>query len=216
MVLSYKGTKVDDIVVDDGDKSTKRVYTYVEKSISGKSDVPMFVTFVDSIFSGSTTDMVQLKYTWAISKDIVVVNSDQQFGSMKVRTASANLLMLDNENTITLNKDSVVDIASGMQFAVANDANNLRFYPKVDYLITGENATTGGTAVTTPIGNITPAGNKTNVTTTPAVVATTTPVRTTTEPTPTPTATKNTPGFEGVFAIAGLLAVAYLVLRQRK
>ena len=42
----------------------------------------------------------------------------------------------------------------------------------------------------------------------PPVVATLTP---TPEPTPTPT-----PGFEAVFAIAGMLAIAYLVLRKRR
>ncbi|MGB2841408.1 MAG: PGF-CTERM sorting domain-containing protein [Halobacteriota archaeon] len=54
------------------------------------------------------------------------------------------------------------------------------------------------------------------VTATPVVEATETP-----EPTPTipPVATPTpepTPGFEAVFAIAGLLAVAYLVQRKRR
>jgi len=35
-------------------------------------------------------------------------------------------------------------------------------------------------------------------------------------PTATSTATQSTPGFDAIFAIAGLLAVAYLVLRRRK
>ncbi|HJH26150.1 MAG TPA: hypothetical protein C5S37_05085 [Methanophagales archaeon] len=35
-------------------------------------------------------------------------------------------------------------------------------------------------------------------------------------PTPEPTATPEPPGFEAVFAIAGLLAIAYLVLRRKK
>jgi PGF-CTERM protein len=57
-------------------------------------------------------------------------------------------------------------------------------------------------------------------TVTPTPTATPTPtVAPTPAPTPTPTATPTptpTPGFEAVFAIAGLLAVAYLVLRRRK
>ncbi|MBC8520397.1 MAG: PGF-CTERM sorting domain-containing protein, partial [Methanomicrobia archaeon] len=36
------------------------------------------------------------------------------------------------------------------------------------------------------------------------------------EITPTPTATPTPPGFEAVFAIAGLSAIAYAVLRRRK
>jgi PGF-CTERM protein len=49
---------------------------------------------------------------------------------------------------------------------------------------------------------------------TPAPTPAPTPKPTTPAPTPTPTPTQ--PGFEAVFAIAGLLAVAYLVLRQRR
>jgi len=48
---------------------------------------------------------------------------------------------------------------------------------------------------------------------TPTIPALETPTPTVEEPTPTPTPT---PGFEAVFAIAGLLAVAYLVLRKRR
>jgi len=42
------------------------------------------------------------------------------------------------------------------------------------------------------------------------------PVEPTPSPTPTPTPTPEEPGFEAVFAIAGILAIAYLVLRRRK
>jgi PGF-CTERM protein len=51
------------------------------------------------------------------------------------------------------------------------------------------------------------------VTPMPTIPPTVTP---TTEPTAEPTATPEDPGFEAVFAIAGLLAVAYLVLRRKK
>jgi len=41
-------------------------------------------------------------------------------------------------------------------------------------------------------------------------------VKPTETPTATPTATPEPPGFEAVFAIAGLLSIAYLVLRKRR
>ena len=44
----------------------------------------------------------------------------------------------------------------------------------------------------------------------------TTPPAPTAEPTPTPTPTPEPPGFEAVFAITGLLAIAYLVLRRKR
>ena len=48
---------------------------------------------------------------------------------------------------------------------------------------------------------------------TPEVTPTPPPV---VSPTPTPTPTPEPPGFEAVFAIAGMLAIAYLVLRKRR
>ena len=49
-----------------------------------------------------------------------------------------------------------------------------------------------------------------------AVTPTPTPPAVAPTPTPTPSPTPEPPGFEAVFAIAGLLAVAYLVLRRKK
>jgi PGF-CTERM protein len=63
----------------------------------------------------------------------------------------------------------------------------------------------------------TPTPTATEPTATPTLTATVpppTPTPTATEPTATPT--EPTPGFEAIFAIAGLLAVAYLVLRIKK
>jgi len=60
---------------------------------------------------------------------------------------------------------------------------------------------------------------KANVTTTLTVVPTTPKPEVTVAATEKPaaaTATPKEPGFEAVFAIAGLLSVAFLVLRQRK
>ena len=54
------------------------------------------------------------------------------------------------------------------------------------------------------------------VTPTPTIVVSPTPTPVTEEVTPTPTPTEEVPGFGAIFAIAGLLAVAYLVLRITK
>jgi len=65
---------------------------------------------------------------------------------------------------------------------------------------------------TKPAATPTPTAAPTaTVTPTPTIP----PVVTTPTPTPTPTPTEE-PGFEAVFAIAGLLAVAYLVLRKKR
>ncbi|MCZ7394082.1 MAG: S-layer protein domain-containing protein [Candidatus Methanoperedens sp.] len=206
LVLSKDGVKLDDKVIGQGD-----IYVYTEKSFAGESDVPLFVTYVDSVFAGATSDMVQLRFTWAISKSVTEVKSADVFGNMEVITANnTNLLLRNKDKTVTLTKDGTVDIMGELKFRVA-DSDVLRYYPMVEYQV-GPTTTTTGTATSTAMVNQT---NQT-VTETATSVATATGAVTETA-TPAPTATpKPTPAFESVFAIAGLLAVAFLVLRQRK
>ncbi len=68
LVLSKDGIKKDDKVI-----SEKKVYTYVENGIGGESNVPLFVTYIDSIFAGVSSDMVTLRYTWAIDTNITFI-----------------------------------------------------------------------------------------------------------------------------------------------
>ncbi len=66
LTLSKDGVKKDDKVISQGG-----IYTYVESSIGGESDVPLFVTYIDSVYAGATSDMVKLRYTWAVDTTIV-------------------------------------------------------------------------------------------------------------------------------------------------
>lgn len=53
LTLSKDSIKKEDIYVVAG-----KMYKYVE-SIAGGTDVPLFETFVDAVFAGATTDLVQ-------------------------------------------------------------------------------------------------------------------------------------------------------------
>ncbi len=139
LVLSKNGTKLEDKIIAQG-----RTYVYIEKSFAGESDVPLFVTYVDSIIAGAATDMVQLRYTWAISTSVTEVKSADVFGSMEVITANnTNLVLKNKDKTVTLTKDGTVDIMGELKFKVA-DSDTLRYYPKVDYEIVGAGVTLRG------------------------------------------------------------------------
>ncbi|MCZ7373006.1 MAG: PGF-CTERM sorting domain-containing protein, partial [Candidatus Methanoperedens sp.] len=113
----------------------------------------------------------------------------------------------------SLTKDSTIDLMGNMKFRTA-DSEELRFYPLVEYEIVGEGVPITGAPGATGVATIAKVNVTTNVTTAAPTVPPTAP---TTTATAAPTATPKTePGFESVFAIAGLLAVAFLVLRQRK
>jgi len=111
---------------------------------------------------------------------------------------------LDDED-ISLNSDGVTDILG--------DRISVRINEHDDYAAVVKVVTIG------PDGNATPTATidvNATPTATMDINATPTPTPPPTEtPEPTPTET-GTPGFEAVFAVAGLLAVAYLVLRQRE
>ncbi len=213
LVLSKDGVKKDDKVTAQG-----TVYTYVEKSLGGESDVPIFVTYIDSVFAGATSDMVQLRYTWAVDTSVTEVKGGDKFGVMKVNDAGDTTLRLWNEDSsMSLSKDATTDIMGNMKFKVA-DSDTARFYPMVEYEIKGitppgtPTATPGvgtpvGTPLKTPLANATVTTPEVNATTAVAAVTTAAAAATT---------KKTEPGFEAIFAIAGLLAVAFLVLRQRK
>ncbi len=207
LVLSKDGVKKDDKIVTE-----KRVYTYVEKSVAGESDVPLFVTYVDSVFAGATTDMVQLRYTWAVSSSVTTVKTGDTYGLFKdaVIDNTAKTITIKNDGAISLSRDATIDLMGNMKFRTA-DSDTLRFYPKVDYEILAP-----GVTPTPPPGAGTP--NATVVVTTPKINVTGNVTPPPTEKaTATATATKKTePGFEAIIAIAGLLAVAFLVLKQRK
>ena len=56
------GTKLDDKIIQPG-----QYYVYEERSYQGMSDYNTFGTYVDSVFAGATSDMVQLKKTYVNS-----------------------------------------------------------------------------------------------------------------------------------------------------
>ena len=206
LTLSKDGVKKDDKVISSG-TGGKPIFTYVEKSIAGETDVPLFITYVDSVFAGATTDMVQLRYTWAISSSVTEIKSGDTYGKFKDASFSGMNITIDTDTSISLTKDSTIDLMGDMKFRTA-DSDDLRFYPMVEYQIgptpPGPNVTVTIPGATTPRPNVT-ANVTVTVTVPPTTVATITPPP-----------TKKEPGFEAIFAIAGLLAVAFLVLRQRK
>ncbi len=214
LTLSKDGVKKDDKVVTSGSGSDP-IYTYSEKSLCGETDVPILVTYVDSVFAGATTDMVQFRYTWLISPTCTEVKSSDVYGSLKVVQTSPTLTLNNSETTMTLSQDSSVDVMGGIKLKIA-DNTTLRYYPMVEYVIEGgETPTPGTTPGVTP--GVTPGKTPaTNVTVTTPPVTTTAPAAAETTKAPAATTKKTEPGFEAVFAIAGLLAVAFLVLRQRK
>ncbi|MCJ7616963.1 MAG: hypothetical protein MUO43_10560, partial [Desulfobacterales bacterium] len=132
-VLSKDGAKLDDKVIEaaasDG-TGTQGVYTYYA-NVGGESNVPIFVTYIDSVFSGATSDMVQLKYTWLIDTNIMEIKSADTYGLLQVVSTSSDEVKLENNYSINLASNSTINLAGNIKFNVIDNATQLTFFPTV-------------------------------------------------------------------------------------
>jgi S-layer protein (TIGR01567 family) len=225
--LKKDGREIDNEVASTGGvRAQERVYTYTA-DLAQEDDIPVFSCYVDAVFRGTDSNVVQVMYVFLIDDDVLEIETSDTYGSMEVSTASSTKIVLDNdETTIDLDLDTREHIMGNMYFQTADDDLNddIRFYPYVEYTI-GEGAAAAEeeeeeappTEVVTPEANVTPTEVVTPAPEPTAAIAeeTAAPAETA-APEETEAPKKKTPGFEAVFAIAGLLAVAYLVLRQRE
>ena len=217
VTLSRNGKIIDDIVVQH-----KGMYNYTT-TVAGESDTLVFSVLVDSIFSGTSADMVQFKYAWLMDvNNVTEIKIGDSYGLLEVTDANVDFIVLKNKNTITLTRDSVIDVMDNIKFKVA-DSSETRFYPKIDISVDGTIDTitpTSATVVTTVAPTPVPTPVETVAsapvaTIAPAPVAPPAPVVTATTAPVTTTPAESTPGFEAIFAIAGLVLVSFVVLRNR-
>ncbi|MCZ7362125.1 MAG: S-layer protein domain-containing protein, partial [Candidatus Methanoperedens sp.] len=130
LTLSKDGVKKDDKVLSSGSPDARPIYTYVEKSIGGETDVPLFVTYVDSIFAGTTSDIVELRYTWALSASVTTINPYIAYGIFRYEAVTGRTLSLRNSNaSMTLAPNATVDLIGHIKFKVIDNSTYLKFYP---------------------------------------------------------------------------------------
>jgi S-layer protein (TIGR01567 family) len=134
MSLAKSGKEIDDSVIDSGASGDSR-YMYTE-DISGVEDVVVFFCWVDAIFRGTESNLVQVKYVFLIDNDVEKVEPGTTYGNMKVTTASSSQIVLKNDDDLDLSKNTDVEIMKKMFFKVA-DNDTVRFYPFVEHTIRG-------------------------------------------------------------------------------
>jgi S-layer protein (TIGR01567 family) len=190
------------------------VYDY-DLDDDGTDDVIMNFT-VETVFAGMNTNLVKINNIDLISMDAIELdnNDDDLFPDFIIRLNADPTLEIElDEDEIGLSKDSVTSV-----FA---DRVSVRINDDGDYAAAVKEVIVGGGAVATPTEDLTveptvePTTNVTVDGTPDGTVGPTADPGETEVPTEVPTEDE-VPGFEAVFAIAGLLAVAYLVLRQRE
>ncbi|NMC11098.1 MAG: S-layer protein, partial [Methanothrix sp.] len=144
---------------------------------------------------------------WQISDTATEVKVDTEYDKMRIASVTSETITMDNkDNTVTLSKNKDISLMGDIKIKTADqdvvdDANPLRYY--IYKAVTIEGAAEAAPVAEAVKEEVTEAAKtveeaKENVTEAAK------------------TEEKAAPGFESLFALTGLLAVAYLVLGRRE
>lgn len=227
--LSKNGAVVDSKVISPSAANAgMKDKTYVYKMDIGDSkDVVIVAAHFKNAFRGADQNLATIDGIWQLSDAPVDVSENTEYDKMTIQTVTVDSVTMNNEdNDITLSKNKEISLMPGVSIRTA-DADELRYYIYKSVTIEGEDETPADDVdaaekvAAEAQENVTAAEEvaaeaRENLTAAEEVAAeaeeevaeTETPVE---EP-----ATNETPGFGSVFALTGLMAVAYLVLSRRE
>ena len=140
--LDANGTKAqlellhDGKSVDTGIINAPDTYVYT-KDIGTLDDVPIIAIRVDSVFSGTETDMLVIEGIFQISEDYKSVKNGDRYGEMEITSTTSTELKMKNDDDIDLDKGGKAMIMGNMYFKTADDTSAIRFYPFVERTIGG-------------------------------------------------------------------------------
>ena len=201
LVLEDDGKVVKDFIV----KSDS--YGYYETTVAGEDDVIIMKLHIDTVFAGMTTNMVIINDIECISTNVIDLDNNEYFGLDFSYTDTS--ISLQSDDKISMSKGNVEEIIPDfLNIRVGDVDDEVRMYVFTDVIPI--RAITDNT-VYVEVEKIvyvevpTETSNETNVV----------PVETTNVISVETSDPLNIPGFEAIFAVAGLLAVVYLILRQR-
>ncbi|MCX9073626.1 MAG: S-layer protein domain-containing protein [Candidatus Methanoperedens sp.] len=120
LALSRNGVELENMWLE-----SENVYTY---TIPGENGMPKLVTYLDAVFAGTMTDLIQLRYTWFISDDIIQIKVGDRSGVFRVTSVASDFIVLENDREIDLSPGSCINLIGNLGFVVA-DSEELRFYP---------------------------------------------------------------------------------------
>lgn len=120
LVLRRNGVVLDEIWLQ-----RENVYGY---TLPGETGNLKLITYLDAIFSGATFDMIQLRYTWFVSDNVIQIREGDRFGVFNVTVVEPDRMVLTNREPIELKAGSRINLFGNLSLFV-EDSDELRFYP---------------------------------------------------------------------------------------
>jgi len=200
---------------------------YYKKDVGNSKDLVTIAVYFKNAFRGADQNLATISGYWQISDVPTEVEVDTEYEKMRISTVSSDTITMDNkDNTITLSKNKDIELMGNMKILtsdqdIVDDANPQRYYIYEEVTVESAVPETKeapvveapeAEAAKEPVAAEAPAvEEKKTAAEAPAPAA---------EPAKaegnTTVPAKEQPGFESIFAITGLLAVAYLVLGRRE
>jgi S-layer protein (TIGR01567 family) len=235
--LTKDGEVVDSMVISpsaDNAKMADRTYFY-KKDVGDSKDVVLVGVHFKNAFRGADTDLATVDGVWQLSDTPVDVAENTEYDKMTVQSVTADTIVMENEdNDITLSKNKDISLMPGVSIETA-DADELRYFIYKEAVIEGAAAEAEAAPVeaeAAPVAeeNVTEEAAAEEAAEPAAEEAAEPAAEEAAEPaaeeaaepaaegnqTAEPAPAQSQPGFEGIFAITGLLAVAYLVLGRKQ
>ena len=177
---------------------------------------------VETVFAGMNTNLVKINSLQLLDPDVLKIDTpdDDTFTDFDVRSKNNDMSLeieRENDEEIDLKEDGIVSfLGDRFNFRINEDGDQGGVVMVIEVgggAAVTETATTTVTETATAIAIVDDNATADDNATVDEPAAPIADEDQTEVPTPEPT---KEPGFEAVFAVAGLLAVAYLVLRQRE
>ena len=228
--LMKNGAVVDSSVIEPsktGATVKDKTYTY-KKDLGDTEKIVVIAVHFKNAFRGAETDLATVDGIWQISDTYTEIEEDTEYDQMTIQTVDAGaktIIMANEDNKITLSKKKDISLMENIRIKTADqDDAPLRFYIYKEMTIEGEEAEEAAPApVEAPAPAVEEPVAEEPVAEEPAAEAPAVEEPVAEEPAaeehaeePAAEPAGGIPGFEAVFALTGLLAVSYLVLRKRE
>jgi len=230
--LMKDGAVVDSAVVEpskDGAGVQDKTYTY-KKWLGDTEKIVTIAVHFKNAFRGTDQDLATVDGIWQISDVVTDVEEDTEYDKMTIQSVDAgtmSIMMNNEDNKITLSKNKDQLLMQNIRIKTAdqdviNNENPLRFYIYEEAVIEAEEEEAAPAPVEAPVAEEPVAEEpvaEEPVAEEPVAEEPVAEEPVAEEPAaeePVAEEEKGIPGFEAVFALTGLLAVSYLVLRKRE
>ncbi len=228
--LMKNGAVVDSSVIEPsktGATVKDKTYTY-KKDLGDTEKIVVIAVHFKNAFRGAETDLATVDGIWQISDTYTEIEEDTEYDQMTIQTVDAGaktIIMANEDNKITLSKKKDISLMENIRIKTADqDDAPLRFYIYKEMTIEGEEAEEAAPApVEAPAPAVEEPVAEEPVAEEPVAEEPVAEEPVAEEPAaeehaeePAAEPAGGIPGFEAVFALTGLLAVSYLVLRKRE